>query len=147
MPSKAALTARTGPAWQPDALIRTKLYIPQVRPKRVPRRALLARLEAGLTRKLTLIAAPAGFGKTTLLSDWIAAGSRPVAWVSLDARDNDPLRFAAYVVAALGTLELDLGQAAPALRPERGAAAPHGAAPSLEAVFTALINQATEVAE
>ena len=73
MPSKAALTARTGPAWQPDALIRTKLYIPQVRPKRVPRRALLARLEAGLTRKLTLIAAPAGFGKTVLLREWRSA--------------------------------------------------------------------------
>ncbi len=151
MPSRTALTARAGPAWQPDALIRTKLYIPQVRPKRVPRQALLARLEAGLDRKLTLIAAPAGFGKTTLLSDWIAVGSRPVAWVSLDARDNDPLRFAAYVVAALGTLELGLG--VPALQPVRGAAPPHGAAPlhgaapTLEAVFTGLINQATEVAE
>lgn len=141
MPVKSTLTARAGPAWQPDALIRTKLYIPQVRPKRVPRRALLARLEAGLSRKLTLIAAPAGFGKTTLLSDWIAAGSRPAAWVSLDARDNDPARFAAYVVAALGTLELGLGQAGAGRPPERGAA------PALEAVFTALINQATEVGE
>src|SRR5690242_12191645 len=119
MPPKPAPLIRASSAWQPDALIRTKLYIPQVRPKRVSRQALLARLDAGLARKLTLVAAPAGFGKTTLLSDWIAAGSRPVAWVSLDARDNDPLRFAAYVSAALGTLELGLGPAGPSRRPER----------------------------
>ncbi len=141
MSTKTALIAPAGPAWQPAALIRTKLYIPQVRPKRVPRAALLARLEAGLACKLTVMAAPAGFGKTTLLSDWIAASRRPAAWVSLDARDNDPQRFAAYVLAALGTLELGLGPAGPGRPPERGAA------PMLEGVFTTLINQATEVAE
>lgn len=65
------------PAWQLNDLVRTKLYIPQARPNLVARPALMARLDEGLTRKLTLIAAPAGFGKTTLLSAWIAGGRRP----------------------------------------------------------------------
>src|SRR4051812_4338875 len=95
--------------WQLQDLIRTKLYIPQARASLVARPALIARLNEGLTRKLTVIAAPAGFGKTTLLSAWIASGSTPAAWISLDARDNDPVRFATYLVAALETLELGLG--------------------------------------
>src|SRR5688572_5053582 len=96
----------TSPAWQPDALLRPKLYIPQARANRVPRPALVQRLNQGLAARLTLISAPAGFGKTTLLSEWIAAGPKggrgsglPAAWVSLDARDNDPLRFARYLLA------------------------------------------------
>src|SRR5687767_12415453 len=146
MPS-ASLSARPGPsgqAWQLNDLIRTKLYIPQARPNLVARPALIARLNDGLSRKLTLISAPAGFGKTTLLSAWIAGGPMPAAWVSLDARDNDPLRFATYLVGALDTLELGLGRGLlAALRDER----PAGPALSLEAVLTRLINDLTEVTE
>lgn len=146
MPS-ATTSTRLGPsgqAWQPDDLIRTKLYIPQARPNLVARPALLARLNEGLSRKLTLLLAPAGFGKTTLLSAWIAARSVPAAWVSLDARDNDPLRFAAYVVAALETLELGLGRGLlAALRGELAA----GEGPTLEGVLIRLINDITEVTE
>ena len=73
----------------------TKLYIPPPRPNAVARPHLIERLNHGLqpNRKLALNAAPAGFGKTSLLSAWIAAGGRPVAWLSLDAADNDHTRF------------------------------------------------------
>ena len=75
-------------------LLKTKLYIPPVRPELVSRPRLIERLNAGLQRKLTLISAPAGFGKTTLLSEWASqrasesTSGRPVAWVSLDEGDN-----------------------------------------------------------
>jgi LuxR family maltose regulon positive regulatory protein len=84
-------------------LLKTKLYIPPPRPELVSRPRLMERLNAGLDRKLTLVSAPAGFGKTTLVSAWIA-GCEPrmrAAWLSLDKGDNDPTRFLAYLVAAL----------------------------------------------
>jgi LuxR family maltose regulon positive regulatory protein len=90
-------------------LLRTKLYIPPVRPELVPRPRLVERLNAGLDRKLTLISAPAGYGKTTLLSEWTAGCGRPVAWLSLDESDNDPRRFWTYLVAALQTVEANIG--------------------------------------
>jgi LuxR family maltose regulon positive regulatory protein len=88
------------------ALLTTKLYIPSPRPNLVPRPRLLRRLDEGLSleHKLTVISAPAGFGKTTLLSEWAAGCGRPVAWVSLDKGDNDPARFLSYFVAALAFL-------------------------------------------
>ena len=70
------------------------------------------RLNAGLERKLTLVSAPAGFGKTTLLSEWVAGCGRSVAWLSLGKGDNDPARFLAYFVAALQTVRADVGKAA-----------------------------------
>ena len=80
----------------------------------MPRVRLLERLNAGLHGKLTLISAPAGFGKTTLVSEWLAAPSgrpaRPVAWLSLDEGDSDPTRFLAYLIAALQTLVLSEGE-------------------------------------
>ena len=79
----------------------TKLYRPPPRPEAVPRPRLIARLDAGLHRKLTLVAAPAGFGKTTLVGAWVAGCGRPVAWLSLDEGDSDPARFLTYLVAAL----------------------------------------------
>jgi len=97
-------------------LLETKLYVPPVRPEMVQRPRLIERLNAGLHRKLTLISAPAGFGKTTLLSEWVADCGRPVAWLSLDEGDNDPTRFWAYFVAALQTLALSL----PKGKPKRG---------------------------
>ena len=92
------------------ALLATKLYIPPPRPNLVSRPRLTERLNEGLACKLTLISAPAGFGKTTLLSDWIHNGERPVAWVSLDEGDNDVVRFLAYFIAALQTIVPDIGE-------------------------------------
>jgi LuxR family maltose regulon positive regulatory protein len=76
-------------------LLTTKLYIPRARPELVPRPRLIERLNAELHRKLTLISAPAGFGKTTLLSEWVhcrdgVTPPLPVAWVPLDKGDNAP---------------------------------------------------------
>ena len=99
-------------------LLKTKLYIPSLRPRErvVSRPYLLERLDEGLRLgcKLTLVSAPAGFGKTTLLSEWIAGCSlhARVAWVSLDEGDDDVARFWSYAIAALQTLEPAIGQAA-----------------------------------
>jgi LuxR family maltose regulon positive regulatory protein len=76
----------------------------------VRRPRLIERLNEGLGRKVTLISAPAGFGKTTLASEWVAGCERPAAWLSLDEGDNDPARFLAYLVAALQTLAANLGK-------------------------------------
>src|SRR5689334_6407206 len=90
----------------------TKLCIPPPRPKVVLRPRLIERLNEGLKRmpSVTLISAPAGFGKTTLVSAWAASGERPAAWLSLDEGDNDPIRFLAYFVAALQTLALSAAE-------------------------------------
>ncbi len=84
-------------------ILATKLYIPPTRTGVVPRARLIERLNEGLAkgRKLTLISAPAGFGKTTLASEWIATCGTPAAWLSLDEGDNDPVRFLTYLVSAL----------------------------------------------
>jgi LuxR family maltose regulon positive regulatory protein len=82
-------------------LLQTKLSIPAVREELVSRPRLLARLSAGLAGKLTLVSAPAGFGKTTLLASWSKNCRLPVAWLSLDEGDNEPVRFMAYLVASL----------------------------------------------
>jgi LuxR family maltose regulon positive regulatory protein len=94
---------------EPDAqhrqgvLLETKFFAPVPRPGQVGRPTLVERLERGARSKLTLISAPPGFGKTTLLAEWLASGtgSRDVAWVSLDANDNQPKTFWSYVFAAL----------------------------------------------
>jgi len=69
---------------------------------------LIERLNAGLHHRLTLISASAGFGKTTLLSEWVAGCERPVAWVSLDKGDNDPVRFPIHFVSALQKIDGDI---------------------------------------
>lgn len=102
----------------PASLLATKLFVPPARANLVARPRLLDRLAAGLREKLTVIAAPAGFGKTTLLSAWraSAAGSAlPLAWLSLDRTDNDPLQFWSYLIAALETLAPGAGATALAL--------------------------------
>jgi LuxR family maltose regulon positive regulatory protein len=103
-------------------LLTTKLYVPPVRPELVSRPRLIERLNAGLlgrrdhfARKLTLVSAPAGFGKTTLVAEWLSGVERPVAWLSLDEEDNDPVRFSAYLIAALQTVDPNVGQAAQAM--------------------------------
>ncbi|MEZ4594244.1 MAG: LuxR C-terminal-related transcriptional regulator [Chloroflexota bacterium] len=94
----------------PTSLLQTKLYAPRTRPFLVPRRHLIEKLNQGLHRKLTLISAPAGFGKTTLVSEWIAEEEWPTAWLSLDEGDADPVRFLTYFVAALQRVAPKVGQ-------------------------------------
>ncbi|MBN1148673.1 MAG: tetratricopeptide repeat protein [Anaerolineales bacterium] len=95
-----------------NPLLATKLYIPQERANWVARERLLHCLDGGLSCKLTLLSAPAGFGKTTLLAEWAGQlGERArLAWLSLDAGDNDIQRFLAYMFAALQRVEPGLGE-------------------------------------
>src|SRR5918999_4758529 len=121
-----------------DSLVSTKLRPSQARPKLVARSRLTAKLEREPSRKLTLISAPAGFGKTTLLVEWLrerAGGEGWVAWLSLDEGDNDPVRFMSYLVVALRrTSEEEIGEGVlVALRsPEP---------PRIEAMIAALVNE------
>jgi LuxR family maltose regulon positive regulatory protein len=89
-------------------LLRTKFYIPPPQPGLVHRPRLTQLINENLNRKLTLISAPAGFGKTTLLSEWILTSPRRVAWLSLESADNDPARFWSYIMAALEMLQENL---------------------------------------
>jgi LuxR family maltose regulon positive regulatory protein len=132
-------------------LLTTKLHVPPARPAWVPRRRLVERLNTGLgqadgfARKLTLISAPAGFGKTTLVTEWLRrlnptlhAGQQGSAepsftWLSLDENDNDPVRFLTYLLAALQEIDPTIGQAAQTLL---GAPQP----PPPESFLTSLIN-------
>ena len=121
-------------------LLATKLYRPPPRPKGMLRPRLIERLNAGLHRNLTLLAAPAGFGKTTLLSQWLDGCARPVAWLTLDASDHEPARFLAYLVAALQTVvpEFGAGLLAALLAPQ---------APTPAAAVTDLINALATLAQ
>ena len=91
----------------PTPILATKIFAPPLRPEIVPRPRLMQHLNEGLHRKLTLIAAAAGFGKTTLISEWVTHGRLNVAWLSLDEGDNDLVRFLAYLIAALQTVPKD----------------------------------------
>jgi LuxR family maltose regulon positive regulatory protein len=94
-----------------EPLIKTKLFIPPLRMDKVARPRLMEVLDAGSQRSLTLVSAPAGFGKTTLLASWAAHTNLPIAWFSIDEGDNDPARFVAYLIAALDSiLPVDLGE-------------------------------------
>jgi LuxR family transcriptional regulator, maltose regulon positive regulatory protein len=122
---------------QSDPLVSTKLRPPVARPKLVSRPRLTQKLERESGRKLTLISAPAGFGKTTLLVEWSknrTAGGRLGGWVSLDEDDNDPIRFLSYLVTALGTVQEGFGEGIlAALRsPEP---------PKIEALTATLLNE------
>ena len=102
----------------PQPLLKTKLHVPRPRPERVPRPRLIERLTQGLTGPLTVISAPAGSGKTTLVGEWRASPAgqdAPLAWLSLDEDDNDPVRFMTYLIAALEGIQAGLGSDALAL--------------------------------
>jgi LuxR family transcriptional regulator, maltose regulon positive regulatory protein len=119
-------------------ILTIKLYIPPLRPKAVFRPRLIERLNEGLHSKLTLISAPAGFGKTTLLSEWLAAQGREAAWLSLDEEDSDPSRFLVYLLAALQTIAKNIGEGVlGALQ------APEP--PPTEAILSALLNEIATV--
>jgi len=116
-----------------DVLLATKLYMPASRPGQVPRPRLTARMDEGPAHGLILACAPAGYGKTVLLADWARRGEHPVAWLSLDAGDNDPARFWRHAVAALDRARPGIGErVAPLLGPP--------APTSFQGLVTALIN-------
>ena len=119
-------------------LLQTKLYIPPVRAKLVSRTHLIEQLNEGISHKLTLISAPAGFGKTTLVTDWLRQVNRPVAWLSLDENDNDLNRFLTYLVAALQQVNPKIGQTTQSLLHT-------SQQPSLETLITSLINEIVTV--
>ncbi len=130
-------------------LLQTKLYVPRLRPSLVPRPHLIKELNAGLDSKLTLISAPAGFGKTTLLSEWVQQCKCTIAWISLDEGDNDPARFLNYLVTALCQAK------GPALSDAAGREAAIGESalsmlqfpqpPPTEAILTSLINEIADI--
>jgi len=103
------------PPGRPDApiLLLTKLHSPVVPAQTVVRERLFARLNEGRGRRLSLVASPAGFGKSTLLSAWRESEERPVAWVTLDERDNDDVVLWSHVIEALGRSCPALGEAVP----------------------------------
>jgi len=117
-------------------LLTTKLFVPPPRPTLVPRLRLIERLNEGVAHRLTLISAPAGFGKTTLLSDWIHRNKISAAWLSLDKGDNDPLQFLNYIIASLQCIEPKIGKSTLSVLKS-----PHP--PSMESLLTILINEIT----
>jgi LuxR family transcriptional regulator, maltose regulon positive regulatory protein len=122
------------------SILATKLYLPPPRPKVVLRPRLIERLNEGLsgTANVSLICAPAGFGKTTLVSEWVAGCGRLVAWLSLDADDSDPARFLTYLIAAFQTIATHSGIGAGLL-----ATLQSSPPPPIEATLTVLLNEVT----
>jgi LuxR family maltose regulon positive regulatory protein len=120
-------------------ILATKLYIPSPRSKVVLRPRLIERLNVGLHqgRKLTIISAPAGFGKTTLVSEWVVDCGRPTAWLSLDEGDNDPIRFLTYLIGALQTIVVNVAEEVLLVlqspQPQ----------PPIESILTTLLNEIT----
>ncbi len=126
------------------SILATKLYIPPPRHKVVFRSRLIERLNGGLNRArgITLISAPAGFGKTTLVSEWVAAYKRPVAWLSLDEGDNDLTRFLTYFVAALQKVMPSFGE-----RIFEMLQASQMQPPPAESILTVLLNEIITIPE
>ncbi len=123
-------------------ILATKLYIPPSRPNLVKRPRLIERLNEGLVAgcRLTLISAPAGFGKTSLVSEWIAAYGKPAAWLSLDEGENDPARFLSYLIAALQSIKPGLADGLLALLQSPQA-------PQTESTLITLLNEVDALPE
>ncbi|MEJ2352050.1 MAG: hypothetical protein P8Y03_19865 [Anaerolineales bacterium] len=115
-------------------LLASKLYFPPHRPDLVPRPHLLEILDAGLSGKLTLVSAPAGFGKTTVVSEWLRDRGHLTAWLSLDKNDNDLSRFLIYLIAALQRIDSEIGV-------DIQAALEESLSPHFEILLTRLISQ------
>ena len=123
-----------------ESLLLTKLYIPPPRPNTVLRPRLVERLNEGMHGRLTLVSAPAGFGKTTLISEWLAGCERTVAWLSLDAGDGDPARFLAYLASALQTIDENYGKGLLAVLNT-----PQPQPPPIESLLTGLLNEISTI--
>jgi LuxR family maltose regulon positive regulatory protein len=121
-------------------LLSTKVSVPRSRTNAIPRRKLHGRLDAGQSRKLTLVVGPPGFGKTTLVSEWIHECPHAFAWLSLDDSDDLPAQFWAYFIRSLQQLHPHLGERALALLQSPQP-------PAIHAMLTALINEASELPE
>jgi hypothetical protein len=93
---------------QGEPLLKTKFFIPPLRARQVARPALIQQMNDRLEKAFILVSAPAGFGKTTLLAEWVVQADLPVAWLSLDTGDNDPHRFVSYLISALSGALPDL---------------------------------------
>src|SRR5712691_8108719 len=122
-------------------LLETKFYVPKWRRGLMPRPRLSDRLNRGAESKLTLVSAPAGFGKTTLLADWLAAvavDGRTVTWLSLDQSDNHPASFWTYLIAALQTAEPHIGASAISLLQSPQP-------PPIETILATLLNELTRI--
>jgi ATP/maltotriose-dependent transcriptional regulator MalT len=122
-----------GPRPEQDVLLATKLHVPRSRPGVVPRPRLADKLGEGMDRGLVLVTAPAGYGKSVLLSDWARSRAHPVAWLSLDDGDNDPARFWRHVLAALDAVR-------PGLSDRVGPLAGPPPPATYDALISALIN-------
>ena len=124
----------------PAPILATKLYIPPSRRRIVLRPRLVERLNEGLAagHRLTLVSAPAGFGKTSLVGGWVAGCGRPVAWLSLDDGDSDPSRFLAYLIAALQTVAPGFGEGVLTVLQSPQPPPP-------ESTLTALLNELTTI--
>ena len=120
-------------------LLTTKLHIPTPRSDLVARPRLIERLDAGMQGKITLISAPAGYGKSTLVSEWIAHAKIPVTWLSLDASENDITQFFIYLIAALQQINPNIGVDVQSILDA-------GADPPIENLLTALVNDITALA-
>ncbi len=114
-------------------MLLTKLHIPQAGNNVVHRSELFEKLKSGLSKKLILVSAPAGYGKTTLLSDWINQNKITSAWLSLDNGDNDPAVFLSYVISGIQSIHADFGQSALRLLNSPNS-------PSVESIASLLIN-------
>src|SRR5574340_295631 len=93
-------TTENVPTTVAESLLRTKLFVPPIRARQVSRPRLMEKLDAGLERPLILVSAPAGYGKTTLVSSWLRETGIASAWLSLDEDDNELRRFLQYLVVA-----------------------------------------------
>jgi len=118
----------------PEVLLATKLYLPRPQADLIPRPRLAEALGEGMAGALIVVSAPAGFGKTALLADWIRQEGKPAAWLSLDPADNDPARFWRHAVAALDRVRPGIGERAGSLL---GPPAPG----DFTGLVTALINE------
>ena len=124
----------------PIPVVTTKLRVPPLRTKVVIRQRLLERLQEGLNHSLTLVSAPAGFGKTTLLSEWLGEVNLKVAWLSLDDSDHDITRFITYLVSALQVIDKSIGESV------LGALKSHQP-PAVDTLLVALLNDIDSVSQ
>ena len=97
------------PLEQSKHLLLTKFYIPPVRSNQISRPRLIDLLNEGMDKTLILVSAPAGYGKSTLVSRWLKETGIPSAWLSLDAGDNDPTRFLQYLLTAIQPVAPGIG--------------------------------------